>query len=651
MSRFHLLLASCLALVVTVAASAAPNPYADPSYRPKTVFAQNGKPVLPIVVGSVAEPAAELKKYLDQIIGAHEGGGFKLVPLDKTNRHQPGIFVGLHSDFHAEVPRSLSESGTEGFQIRSLRNQQMFLTANHARGVSHAVVTLLHDLGCRWYFPGKTWEVIPERQTIAIWCDRQSAPNFPTQRRIWYGYGAYPQSKQEWEDWNRRNRMGSPISIGIGHSWAGLNRERDFKTHPEWFALVEGKRQPTKPCYSHPEVIARAIASAKLQAKAGKAMISMTPPDGLGYCECELCQQVSRASETFVDHHSLFGKTTDGELVNVTSETVFGLVNQVAAAVSKDHPNVLIGCYAYSAYSHPPSFDLHPKVYLQTTTAYRRTPLTLEQQLKAFGDKTTQLGIREYYSVYQWDWDYPDPGKLTPSRLKEDLKFFQKNGVTAINAEASCNWGPRGLGYYLAATYMWNLDVDAKWLLRDFYQNAFGPAALPMQRYYARWYGKEVAVLPDEKGVPEKATYRIKGGHDLAALKAAYRDLNEAARLTKDHPKCRARVDELRLYAHYLLLRHHLQQAAETGEEEKILSAIEAEVKFGARLADTGMIHVRPLVGKALLRRFRQHEEILVKHPVATDRRHPWRQLGKAPDEQELAEMWRKDLATIGLQD
>ena len=176
--------------------------------------------------------------------------------------------------------------------------------------------------------------------------------------------------------------------------------------------------------------------TALAQAAKGRGMISMTPPDGLGYCECRRCLTVFDGAEPFREHRSLFARRADGALVNVTSETVFAMVNQIAAAVAEKHPETLVGCYAYSAYSHPPSFRFHPNVYLQTTTAFRRTPIPLAEQLGAFGEKTEQLGIREYYSVYQWDWDYPDPGKVVPSQLGEDLAFFHGKGITAVNAEA-----------------------------------------------------------------------------------------------------------------------------------------------------------------------------------------------------------------------
>ena len=38
-------------------------------------------------------------------------------------------------------------------------------------------------------------------------------------------------------------------------------------------------------------------------------------------------------------------------------------------------------------------------------------------------------------------------------------------------------WGPRGIGYYVGARLLWNVEEDPKALVADFYQKAFGPAA------------------------------------------------------------------------------------------------------------------------------------------------------------------------------
>ncbi len=556
------------------------------------------------------------------------------------------------SDLAADFPwltlTNVSKLGGEGFILRS-DGTNLLLIANQTSGVQHAVTTFLQSLGCRWFFPGKTWEVVPRQRTITGAWNQRSRPDFPVQRKIWYGYGAYPPCAQDFEAWQRHNRMGGPIAISIGHSRHGLDFNKDFAEHPDWFALVNGKRQPTKPCYSHPAVVARAIKDALAQAAHGVAMISMSPPDGLGYCECDRCFAVFQGAKSYAEHGTYFAKRPDGVVVNVTSETLFHFINQVAAAVAVKYPDTLIGSYAYSAYSHPPSFQLRSNVFVQTTTAFRRTDLSWEAQLDAWRARAAQIGIRDYYSVYQWDWDYPSPGKLTPAALQKELRFFHRQGVTSINAEASNNWGPRGLGYYLAAQLMWDVDADVPAVLRDFYQAAFGPAAAVMERYYVRWYGPSAAVsenrtkskTSEADGQPSNEPPAAK--FNLQTMQASFRDLDEAAGLVRDLPQYRERVDQLRMYWHYLYLRHGLDQAAKGAETNAIVSAIQAELEFGGRLTYSNMIHVRPLLGKAVLRRFKPYTALLAGRPEIQHEGQGWRKIGEPPSHAELDRLWQAD--------
>jgi len=603
---------------------------------------RDGRAVLPLVVGSVEAPAELLREHIRLMSGVQ----MRRIEARHARR---GVFVGLVKDFpHADIDDAAS-LGDEGFVIRT-DARGVYLLAHKPLGVQHAVVTLLQRLGCRWFFPGPVWRVMPKHETIAgAWNERQ-VPDFKMQRRIWAGYGLYKPNRDDWEVWERFNRMGGPVDISIHHSWYGLNPDRDFQQHPEWFALVDGKRQPTKPCYSHPEVTHRAIEYALKRAAEGAKMIPMSAPDGLGYCECRKCLSVLKGGEPFEQHFATYGRRPDGKLVNVTSETLFAMVNRVAEAVSDEYPDVRLGCYAYSAYSHPPSFRLHPNVYVQITTHYRRTSLTLQQQLDAFSLATDSLGVREYYSVYQWDWDRPDPQQVRPDRLRQTLRFFERNAVEAINAEASNNWGPRGLGYYIAANLMWDVDADVPGLIRDFYEKAFGPAAEPMQQYYARWYGPVTRVLGEEAATPtdDVADYEPPK-LDRDTLCACFANLDEAVRLTADRPDCRATVDHLRMYLHYLVLRRRLEDAAGTNDLEAVLEAIREETMFGGRLNRTNMIHTRPLIGKAFARRFHKYADALARLPADNPEAKQWRGLDDPPRPDVLQRLWNADKAYLDL--
>jgi hypothetical protein len=241
--------------------------------------------------------------------------------------------------------------------------------------------------------------------------------------------------------------------------------------------------------------------------------------------------------------------------------------------------------------------------------------------------------------------------------------------VRSINAEASNNWAPRGLGYYVAAQLMWDVNAEPKSLIADFYDKAFGPAALPMERYYTRWLGPGAAVRTKPTAAKKAPVEKDKKIDELGValaesfsadhLKAAYADLDDAARLVKDLPNHRARVDQLRFYAHYLYLRLRLEQAGKAGNKGDIRDAVRDETVFGARLMKTNMIHARPLLGKEFYRHFLKYKDALDGTPEwpKTDRDLVQKAAGRGyrqnrddvPDHQEIERLWAADKQALGL--
>ena len=113
-----------------------------------------------IVAGSVPEPVAELRHYVKEMSGAE---------LEVVEAREPaaGIHVGLAADFPWLEFENVAGLGQEGFILKSDDSgPSLYLVANKPLGVQHAVTTLLHRLGCRWFFPGKEWEIIPEHKTL-----------------------------------------------------------------------------------------------------------------------------------------------------------------------------------------------------------------------------------------------------------------------------------------------------------------------------------------------------------------------------------------------------------------------------------------------------------------------------------------------------
>ena len=190
-----------------------------------------------------------------------------------------------------------------------------------------------------------------------------------------------------------------------------------------------------------------------------------------------------------------------------------------------------------------------------------------------------------------------------------------------------------------------------------------------MERYYVRWYGT-LANVSDRQGniakisSPSNKSEKIQDELDntepaVAAsfnrdsIKASFQDLDEAARLVQDLAGYRERVDSLRMYMHYLILRLQLEETAKRGDREEVVKAIKAETIFGARLMNTNMIHSRPLIGKAFHRRFRDYMKYLQELPEGQETKglnKGFRSVREdVPTHRELDEIWAADRKILGL--
>ncbi|NUN92427.1 MAG: DUF4838 domain-containing protein [Verrucomicrobiae bacterium] len=631
-----LLLGVCLAGAVTVRAGAE--------------LAREGRPLLPIVL---LDPKGELSQapwtapslndlasHLAKIVGQ---------PFSVSTRQtlpaqsSPAIYLGLASDLQ---PLGVDQPlAPQACQIRSAPSGSLLLAGGDARGVSHAIYTFLHELGCRWYYPGDLWTMAPSKPSLNVTLEMSAAPDFPMQRRLWIAWGMRtPEIRRDFADWQRRNRIAEPYPIQVSHTWFGLDkpegstrpdRKAVLAAHPEWFALSKGERQKGKPCYAHPEVIARGSAYALdvFTRHPEQRMVSVSPPDGSGFCGCPLTLKQAHAAETFLfpPHRTLFGRTAQGAEVSVASEEVFHFANEVARAVGRAHPDKSVGVLAYTAYAHPPSFDLEPNVYVEITTAYRFTPLSLAEQIRAFSKKAKRLGVYAYYDVLQWAWERP--GRSAAARLEkvqEELRMVHAEGVRSLSSEISNDFGPNGVGYYVIARLLWNVREDARRIEEELMRAAFGPAAEAVQRVYRRWEG---------------ARWGWASGEPRDMLRATCEDLQRAADQVKDQPVFRDRVDRLRMYAHFLNLYLPLRVGraerdvagwTERYGEEKARRRLIAWATWTRRLTNTHMVHSMPF------NRFLKERAALLK--VET---RDWETPGEIPTAHEVQEVMARDLAEL----
>ena len=545
-----------------------------------TLVSRDRDPLKIIVSKSASPKVRRSAETLAFYLGKMSGVKFSILVADDGN----GIRVGRLSHFSSptrNLPPTWEKGDPTGREDYWLQTHHWFgldVIGTTDLAVEHAVWDLLYRLGHRQFFPGKNWEVIPKQSTISIAVDVHEHPDFYA-RRIWYGFGAWDYASEPYQEWCVRNRCTSGINLNTGHAYDGIisRNKAAFKAHPEFLGLVDGERKSTKLCISNPELRELVIqdALAQFARNPEQDSVSVDPSDGLGWCECEKCQAL--------------GSISDRALT---------LANAVADEVNKKHPGKYVGMYAYSAHSPPPNLRVHPQVVISVATAFIRGGYTVDELMEGWHKKGPALelrdyyrlsggpawpkkqkgailGVREYFSVNTWDRDLP--GQSRGSNLeyvREKIPHFHDQGARFFSAESSDNWGPNGLGYYLAARMLWNTNEanQADALVEDFLEKCFGSAKQPMAEFYRLIDGSNEPLMSD---------------HLIGRM---YRLLQEARSLADDEAVQR-RLDDLVLYTRYVEL--WFDYAHSDGDDRQ--TNFEKLIRHVYRMRKTMMVHAKAL--------------------------------------------------------
>lgn len=518
-------------------------------------LAHGGRASASVVIGDTAsERVRQAAEELASMLGRITGGRFTVEVGDGRR----GIAVGVVEDFPllklGEQLAVHSPSDREKYVLRS-RQEGLLVVGATELAVEDAVWDLLYRLGFRQFFPGAVWEVVPRKANLSLRIDLVSRPDYFA-RSIWYGYGTWDYNAEPYAQWCRRNRARAGFRLQTGHAYGALiraNREV-FAAHPEFYGLLDGWRKSTKLCIGNP-ALRQLIVRHALQyfAEHPEAdSISLEPSDGGGWCECPACARL--------------GSITDRALT---------LANEVAAAVSTKYPGKYVGMYAYNLHSPPPDIAAHPRVVISIATAFIRGGFTLDELIDGWSAKTRMLGIREYYSVHPWDRDMPGRARAANlTYLAETIPGFHARGARFLSAESGDNWGPHGLGYYVAARMLWDIDESGRIddLVDDFLSRAFGSAKKPMADFYGLLDASHEWLVFDD------------------SLGRMFRCLAEAQRVT-DSADVRARLHQLALYARYVELFHEYSRA-KGGRRQ---TAFERLIRHAYRMRRTMLVHTKAL--------------------------------------------------------
>jgi len=356
--------------------------------------------------------------------------------------------------------------GKEAFAIRTTPKRLLLLGATDL-GASHAAYRLLREMGCRWFFPDPAWEVVPTAPKLEWNRDITDRPAMLS-RVIWFeagSGGALPETN--YQNWRRRNGAAESIQINGGHALFSVISlfPEEFKSHPEYYARNADGTPNT--------------GDLELTNPAVRKLI-------LEYCR-RAFKDNPKADMVSIDPTDSHTHSQSPEALKTPySDQIFGVANEVARMLQKDFPGKQVGLYSYNAHWDPPSFKLEPNVHVQMTCMSITPKYTGEQRAQLWPQRSSNLGVYEYYSVFLWSGDslpgsYTNDVRGSRKHIKEDLI---NKGVISMSAESTSSWGSNGRGYYFANMFFWNPDVDVDAQLADFYEKDFGPAGPAMKRYY-----------------------------------------------------------------------------------------------------------------------------------------------------------------------
>lgn len=370
------------------------------------------------------------------------------------------------------VPRGLVLAGDDG-----VGDPWSIATA---AGSMLAVYTLLEDhLGVRWFWPGAFGEHVPENaEALVPGLMERRTPGFEI-RSVELGYSSIYHTKgfnDAARRWARRSRLGWVKSAVFGHSWEAafdLRKGETFQQHPEWFALVDGKRRPPQMCTTHPEVINRMV-DYVLTGK--QDIMNISPSDGGGFCECERCRALDVPGVLAYDNKHV-----------QLSDRIFTYANEVARRVREKNPAKGCGMFAYTYYNKPPvKIDrLEPNLYLSFVfqSAAHRDPENLREwreSVSGWQKLGAKMVVREGWGNHY----YHDLPFIHERQIIASLAEASSLGFVAAYGEGSKSFATMAPNYWAITHMMWDPKRDSAKVMPDFYHSAYGPVAAEMEAFF-----------------------------------------------------------------------------------------------------------------------------------------------------------------------
>jgi len=514
--------------------------------------------------------AGELQTYIQKMSGV-------VLPItsDENPSGSKEIIIGRGSRLSLlNVHIDWKKLGDDGFTIRTV-GESLVIVGGPVNGTLYGVYSFLDDyLGCKWL--SGSVNVIPKRKFVRINPVNDIQVPVLSYREVYYYEAMDP-------DFAARQKLNGNYSICTGghtvnerhrgwgtwcHSFfTFVPPEKYFASHPEYYGLVDGKRQAQQLCLSNPDVLRITVEEMKrrMAADPNISIWDVSQMDWGGWCTCPECKAIDDREGTPMG-------------------SILTFVNKVAAQI----PDKTISTLAY-AYSVKPPKTVRPisnvHIMLCNIGCSRSQSLGIDPRNADFRNDI-QNWSKICNKIDVWDYviqfanlESPFPNLRV---LQPNMQFLVKNHAKGVfsqgNREAIGEFA--NLRVYMLAKLSWNPNCDINKVMNEFLTGYYGKAAKPIRQY--------IDIMHDALAKSGAGLYIFEGPKNAGGsyltpeLMTKYRALfDEAEKLVADQPDVLLRVKTARMPIQYAQL--ELEYGTRAERESIAKSLFETAAQSGLK--------------------------------------------------------------------
>ena len=402
------------------------------------------------------------------------------------------VYIG--PDAVAESGRldPLADPGKEDLRIH-IEGEALFIDGGRPRGTLYGVYEFFEELcGVRFLTYDHTWYPENAAETALDFGEHVYEPVFA------YRFSYYGETRQRpaFATRLRNNAVTQEARYGgstgyrnVGHTMSRLIHPDEYgEDHPEYFALVDGERKLDAPwdlpqlCMTNPGVLELMIEKVREEIARNPHLrtISVGHMDNEEYCQCADCAAINEREES-------------------TAGATIAFVNEVAERIEEEHPDVLIGTYAYQYTRKPPkNINARSNVQIQLCSieACNYHPIddpdcplnrAFAEDMAGWKDKADHIKVWHYNTSFRRGYlaPYPNFRSIGPSVAyyadNNAIGIFMQAAGNAMSAELS------DLRNYVMSRCLWKPGRDSWEEMEEFCRLHYGEAAETIIEYLT-WY-------------------------------------------------------------------------------------------------------------------------------------------------------------------